>query len=79
MGAHTGLLDQLASLYGAPDMAMLIDFRTLEVDPVPLRLEDGWRLVTLDSGERHDNAEPRLQRAPGRVLQRRASCWASIR
>jgi galactokinase len=56
VGAHTGLLDQLASLYGASGMAMHIDFRTLEVDPVPLRLGDGWRLVTLDSGERHTNA-----------------------
>ncbi len=56
VGAHTGLLDQLASLYGAPGMAMLIDFQTFEVDPVPLRLGDGWRLVTLDSGERHANA-----------------------
>ncbi|MFZ1154784.1 MAG: galactokinase family protein [Solirubrobacteraceae bacterium] len=56
VGAHTGLLDQLASLYGAPGMAMQIDFRTLEVDPVPLRLGDGWRLVTLDSGERHSSA-----------------------
>jgi len=56
VGAHTGMLDQLASLYGAPGMAMRIDFQTFEVEPVPLRLEDGWRLVTLDSGERHANA-----------------------
>ncbi len=56
VGAQTGMLDQLASLYGAPGMAMLIDFQTFEVEPVPLRLEDGWRLVTLDSGERHTNA-----------------------
>ncbi len=35
---------------------MRIDFQTFEVEPVPLRLEDGWRLVTLDSGERHTNA-----------------------
>jgi galactokinase len=56
VGAQTGLLDQLASLCGAPGMAMLIDFQTFEVEPVPLQLEDGWRLVTLDSGERHENA-----------------------
>jgi galactokinase len=55
-GANTGMLDQLASLYGASGMAMRIDFQTFEVEPVPLRLEDGWRLVTLDSGERHENA-----------------------
>jgi galactokinase len=67
VGAHTGMLDQLASLYGAPGMAMLIDFQTFEVEPVPLRLEDGWRLVTLDSGERHTNAGSAYN-------QRRAEC-----
>jgi galactokinase len=56
VGAHTGTLDQLACLYGTAEMAMRIDFRTFEVEPVPLRLGDGWRLVTLDSGERHENA-----------------------
>jgi galactokinase len=52
VGAQTGLLDQLASLYGAPDSALCIDFRPLSVEPVPLRLGD-WKLVLLDSGERH--------------------------
>ena len=52
VGAHTGLLDQLASLCGAPEAALCIDFRTLHVEPVPLVLGD-WRLVVLDSGERH--------------------------
>jgi galactokinase len=55
VGAHTGLLDQLASLYGQPDAALRIDFRTLQVEPVPLLL-GGWRLVVLDSGERHKHA-----------------------
>jgi galactokinase len=53
VGTHSGLLDQLASLYGAPDTALCIDFQTLSIEPVPLRLEGGWRLVTLDSGEHH--------------------------
>jgi galactokinase len=52
VGAHTGLLDQLACLYGACDTALCIDFRTLSIEPVPLAL-DGWRLAVLDSGERH--------------------------
>jgi galactokinase len=56
VGARTGLLDQIASLYGAPDTALRIDFRALEIAPVPLRLRTGWRLVTLDSGESHANA-----------------------
>jgi galactokinase len=67
VGARTGLLDQLASLYGAPRTALLIDFRALEIDPVPLRLAGGWRLVTLDSGERHANASSRYN-------ERRAEC-----
>jgi galactokinase len=70
-GAHTGLLDQLASLYGAPDAAMRIDFSTLEVDPVPLRLGD-WRLVLLDSGERHVNASSGYN-------ERRAECAEACR
>ena len=55
VGARTGLLDQLASLYGARERALCIDFRTLHVEEVPLRLGD-WRLVVLDSGERHVHA-----------------------
>ncbi|HEV7586238.1 MAG TPA: galactokinase family protein [Solirubrobacteraceae bacterium] len=55
VGARTGLLDQLASLYGTDERALCIDFRSLRVDPVPLQLGD-WRLVVLDSGERHSLA-----------------------
>jgi galactokinase len=54
-GARTGLLDQLASLCGRPGHVLLIDFRTLAVEPVELVL-DGWRLVVVDSGERHSHA-----------------------
>jgi len=55
VGAQTGLLDQIACLFGAADHAVLIDFRSLETDSVPLVL-DGWQLVVLDSGERHEHA-----------------------
>jgi galactokinase len=55
VGARTGLLDQIASLCGEVDRAMAIDFRSLEVTPVPLNLGE-WSLVTLDSGESHANA-----------------------
>ncbi len=51
VGARTGLLDQLASLFGERDAALLIDFSDLDIQPVPLVLEEDWRLVTLDSGE----------------------------
>jgi galactokinase len=66
VGARTGLLDQLASLYGAPDAALCIDFRSLEIDEVPLRLGE-WRLVVVDSGERHSHASSGYN-------QRRAEC-----
>jgi galactokinase len=66
VGAHTGLLDQLACLYGAPDTALCIDFDTLTIDPVPLVLE-GWRLAILDSGERHAHASSGYN-------ERRAEC-----
>jgi len=52
VGARTGLLDQLACVYGEPDAALRIDFRSLSIEPIPLALGD-WRLVVLDSGERH--------------------------
>ena len=67
VGANTGMLDQLACFYGEPGMAMRIDFQTLAVEPVPLRLENGWRLVTLDSGQRHEHASSAYN-------QRRAEC-----
>jgi galactokinase len=66
VGAQTGLLDQLASLYGEQDRALRIDFRSLEVEPVELEL-DGYRLVTLDSGERHEHADSGYN-------ERRAEC-----
>ena len=55
VGARTGLLDQLASLLSEAGHAMRIDFRTLGVRLVPLEL-GGWRLVTVDSGERRSLA-----------------------
>ena len=55
VGARTGLLDQIASLYGERDHALRIDFRSLDIQPVKLEL-DGFKLVVLDSGERHSHA-----------------------
>ena len=65
-GAHTGLLDQLASLYGDADEAMRIDFAELTVTPVPLRLH-GWRFAVADSGQRHAHASSGYN-------ERRAEC-----
>jgi galactokinase len=66
VGARTGWLDQIASLYGERDHALRIDFRSLDVVPVKLEL-GGCRLVILDSGERHSHA------ASG-YNERRAEC-----
>jgi galactokinase len=55
VGAQTGLLDQIASLFGTAGHALRIDFRSLDVREVPLEL-DGWALATMDSGEQHSNA-----------------------
>jgi galactokinase len=69
VGARTGLLDQTAALLGAPDTALLIDFATHAVEPVPLRLGD-WTLVTVDSGETHTHAGSGYN-------ERRAECEAA--
>jgi galactokinase len=71
VGAQTGLLDQIASLFGEPERALEVDFRSLEVTPVALELA-GHTLVTLDSGERHANAGDDDEQ-PG-YNQRRAEC-----
>jgi galactokinase len=55
VGARTGLLDQLASLFGCAGHALRIDFRTLETELVPLELGE-WKLVAVDSGDRRANA-----------------------
>ena len=55
VGAETGLLDQLAALYGEPGHAVRIDFATLALEQVPLDLR-GHTLVTLDSGAPHEHA-----------------------
>src|SRR4051794_31001888 len=69
VGAETGLLDQLSALCGEDGKALRIDFRTLEIDRVPLDLGD-WRLYTLDSGAAHEHAG-------GGYNQRRAECRAA--
>jgi galactokinase len=71
VGARTGLLDQLASLYGERDTAVEIDFRSLTVHRVALDLGE-FSLVTLDSGERHAIAGSGYN-------QRRAECAGACR
>lgn len=68
VGAPTGLLDQLASLFGRPNSAVLIDFADLAVTPVAFDPEAaGVALLLIDSRERHSHAG-------GDYAARRLSC-----
>ncbi|KZS70363.1 galactokinase [Mycobacterium kansasii] len=68
VGAPTGLLDQLAALYGEPSTALLIDFRDLAIRPVLFDPDaSGITLLLIDSRARH-------RHAAGEYAQRRASC-----
>jgi galactokinase len=71
VGAQTGLLDPLASLFAEPGRALRIDLRGPRVRPVPLALGD-HRLVTLTSG-----ASRRL--AGSGYNQRREECRLACR
>jgi galactokinase len=66
--APTGLLDQLASLFGQPSTALLIDFRDVTVTPVTFDPDaHGVGLLLIDSRARH-------RHAGGDYAARRASC-----
>ena len=69
VGAETGLLDQVASLMSRAGHVLQIDFRSLEVEPVPFDLGD-WTLVTVESGATHTHAGSGYN-------ERRAECRAA--
>jgi galactokinase len=71
LGADTGLLDQLASLYGERGRALRIDMRGPDIRPVPLEL-DGHMLATLDSGSERSLAGSGYN-------ERREECRAACR
>src|SRR5262249_5630153 len=61
-------LDQLASLFGEPSTALLIDFRDVTVAPVAFDPEaSGVALLLIDSRARHEHVG-------GEYAVRRASC-----
>ena len=68
VGAPTGLLDQISSLFGAAATALLIDFRELTVTPVGFDpTASGVELLLIDSRERHGHVG-------GEYAARRLSC-----
>ena len=68
VGAPTGLLDQLASLFAEPSTALLIDFRELNVTPVAFDPDArGMALLLIDSRARHEHVD-------GDYAARRESC-----
>jgi galactokinase len=69
VGAQTGLLDQLAALFGREGHALRLDCRDLAIDPVALDLR-GWTLAVAPSGHEHVHA------ASG-YNERRAQCRAA--
>jgi galactokinase len=71
VGAQTGLLDQLAALFGREGHALRLDVRDLSIAPVPLHLR-GWTLAVAPSGQAHVHA------ASG-YNQRRAECAQAAR
>ena len=78
VGAQTGLLDQLASLLGEEDRALRIDFRSLEITPVPLELGE-FRLVTLRLRATSTRTPPRATTSAARecaLAARSSACRA---
>ena len=68
VGAPTGLLDQISSLFGSAATALLIDFRELTVSPVGFDpSSSGVELLLIDSRERHGHVG-------GEYAARRLSC-----
>ena len=55
VGVQCGLMDQLAAVFGRASQALLIDCRSLEIEPVPLGGE-AFAIVVVDSALRRDLA-----------------------
>ncbi|WP_372492541.1 galactokinase [Microbacterium kunmingense] len=70
VGAPTGIMDQMASILGAADAAILLDCRSLEVEVVDLGFDAaGLNLLVMDTRVQHSHAS-------GGYGERRASCEA---
>lgn len=68
VGAPVGVMDQLAAVSGRAGCALLLDCRSLDVTPLPLRLpQAGLRLVVVDTRVAHAHAG-------GEYAARRRAC-----
>jgi galactokinase len=73
VGAPTGGMDQLASVFGERDRVLLCDMRTLAVEPVPFELEAaGLTLLVIDTKAPH-------QLTDGLYGERRSACEEAAR
>lgn len=73
VGAPTGTMDQLASILGRPDSAVVIDCDSGQAEIVPFNaVEAGCELVVADTGTRHSHAT-------GGYGDRRRGCEESAR
>ena len=70
VGTKSGLMDQLSSVFGRTDQALLIDCRTLELTPIPMRVGE-VAVVVCDSKKKHDLASSAYN-------QRRTECEQAV-
>jgi len=63
VGVPCGPMDQLASVFGETDRALLIDCRDLTVEPVPVRFSDVTLVpLVIDTGVHHDLSDGGYER-----------------
>lgn len=68
VGAPTGIMDQMASMFGRADAAIFLDCRSLDAEVVDLGFAAaGLELLVIDTGVKHSHAT-------GGYGERRASC-----
>jgi galactokinase len=73
VGAPTGGMDQLASVFGQAGHVLLCDMRSMDVEPIPFDLETaGLNLLVIDSRAPH-------QLTDGLYGERRAACEEAAR
>lgn len=71
VGAPTGNMDQIASLFGEKDSAVFIDCQTEDIQPINLGFEDaGLELVVMDTKSSHDLSD-------GDYGNRRTECYSA--